>query len=46
MAEYIEVNGPLRISGEVQISGAKNAALPVLMATFGAEPSACECSEY
>ena len=43
MADYIEVNGPLRTAGEVQISGAKNAALPVLMAALlSPEPSCLE----
>lgn len=34
MAEYIEINGGLSLSGAVQIGGAKNAALPMLMATL------------
>ena len=34
MAEYIEIAGGRALSGNVKISGAKNAALPQLMATL------------
>lgn len=39
MSEYIEINGGTTVSGSVAISGAKNAALPMLMASLlSAEP--------
>ena len=34
MAEYIEINGGVPLAGSVQVSGAKNAALPMMMATL------------
>ncbi len=32
--DYFEIEGPTRISGEVSISGSKNASLPILAATL------------
>ncbi|MBX7143835.1 MAG: UDP-N-acetylglucosamine 1-carboxyvinyltransferase [Oligoflexia bacterium] len=34
MADIIEINGGVRLSGTVRISGAKNAALPMMMAAL------------
>jgi len=34
MADYIEIAGPVRLNGEITASGAKNAVLPMLMATL------------
>lgn len=34
MSEYIEINGGTSVSGTVTISGAKNAALPMMMASL------------
>jgi UDP-N-acetylglucosamine 1-carboxyvinyltransferase len=34
MAEYIEITGGYPLNGSVQVSGAKNAALPMLMASL------------
>lgn len=43
MSEYIEIQGEVPLSGTVKISGAKNAALPQLMATLmTAEPCSFE----
>ncbi len=34
MSEYLEINGGIALNGEIRIGGAKNAALPQLMATL------------
>lgn len=34
MRDYLAINGGRRLSGEVRVSGAKNSALPLLMATL------------
>ena len=34
MSEYLEINGGVPLSGEIKVGGAKNAALPQLMATL------------
>ncbi len=35
--DYLKITGPVKLSGEVQISGAKNAALPLLTLTILAQ---------
>jgi UDP-N-acetylglucosamine 1-carboxyvinyltransferase len=37
MMECYEINGPCSLHGEVELSGAKNAALPIIVAAFAAE---------
>jgi len=32
--DYLSIKGPVRLEGEVDISGAKNAALPLIAATL------------
>ena len=34
MSECLEIQGPCVLNGDVRISGAKNAALPLLLASF------------
>jgi len=34
MSEFIQINGGKPLKGTVKVSGAKNAALPMLMATL------------
>ena len=32
--DYLQINGPMKLNGEVRISGAKNAALPLIAMTL------------
>ena len=43
--DYLSIKGPVRLEGEVDISGAKNAALPLIAATLlSDEPCTIEMS--
>ncbi len=39
--DYIEINGQKRLSGTIEIDGAKNAALPILASTILAKNTVC-----
>ena len=45
MSEYLEIKGGVPLSGEVKIGGAKNAALPMLMAALMSNEGCILCLE-